>query len=161
MERYMSDHLKSESGIRRPRHIGLAASALVLVALATCAILVMSARAWIASSLLVTKQANAPAQAKPRPVRIGRELITIHPFGFEPAEITRSARPFLLEVQNRSGLREVSLRLDREAGNRLREVKVPRKELDWRAIQDLPPGRYLLTEEKHPAWLCRITITAR
>ncbi|MFN0113008.1 MAG: hypothetical protein ACKVZH_29460 [Blastocatellia bacterium] len=104
---------------------------------------------------------DAAPNGKSAPVHIARELVTIHPFGFEPAELTSPSSRFLLDVQNRSGLREVVLRLDRETGARLRQERVPRAKLDWRTVIDLPPGSYLLTEEKHPAWVCRITITAR
>lgn len=89
------------------------------------------------------------------------EVITIRPRGFDPPEIVRTHGRFTLMVENRSGVEEVSLRLDREAGSRLHNVRVERKQLDWRQGVDLPPGTYILTEENHPEWVCRITITPR
>lgn len=94
-------------------------------------------------------------------MRVETEVLTIRPTGFEPSELTRPQGRFLLAVNNRSGLAEVNLRLDRVAGNRLREVRVPRNKLDWREFVELPPGRYLLTEAGQPNWVCSITITAR
>jgi hypothetical protein len=80
--------------------------------------------------------------------------------GFEPKEINRPKGQFLLVVHNRSGVEEVNLRLDHEAGNRLHEVRVGRDRLDWRAPLDLHPGQYVLTEAGHPGWICRINVTA-
>lgn len=89
------------------------------------------------------------------------ELITINPTGFEPKEITRPKGEFILAVDNRSGLGEVFLQLERALpGDHLKDVRVSRKQLDWRERVDLDPGRYLLTEANHPGWACSITITA-
>jgi hypothetical protein len=93
--------------------------------------------------------------------RLEAELVTIKPSGFEPAEITRPQGSVLLAIYNRSGLEEVNLRLEVESGPRLREVRVPRKRLDFKEIVDLHPGRYRLTELNHPEWNCTITVTAR
>jgi hypothetical protein len=91
---------------------------------------------------------------------IEAELVTVTPHGFEPQEITRPPGPFLLMLDNHSGLRQVNLHLSREAGARLREVPVPREQPNWSEVIALPPGRYVLTEADHPGWLCRLTITA-
>lgn len=88
-------------------------------------------------------------------------LITIRPQGFEPAEITRPKGNLFIVVENRSGLDSVTLRLDREAGARLKEVQVPLSKLDWYEGFDLTPGRYVLTEAAHPDWVCRINVTAQ
>jgi hypothetical protein len=148
-----------EAGIRHLRRIRLAAAVLILFILITSTVLALKAWARFNSTSLPTGRTTVATQNQPQPVRIARALVTIRPFGFEPADITRPAGPFLLEVHNRSGLREVVLRIDREAGNRLYEERVPRRKLDWRTIVNVPPGRYLLTEEGHPTWVCRITIT--
>lgn len=94
-------------------------------------------------------------------VPMGWELITVQPGGFEPKEITRPAGPFLLLVDNRSGIPDLALQLDHEAGNRLRAVRVARHKLDWQEKFDLAPGTYTLTEASNPGWACRITITPR
>ena len=64
----------------------------------------------------------------------------------------------MLFVDNRSGLEEVTLRVDRVAGPRLHEVRVPREMLDWNEEINLTPGQYVLTEASHPDWVCRITV---
>jgi hypothetical protein len=136
------------------------------LALLTAALLIIAfvanASGWLAKPAS-TKTAGGENQTQTNPttVRIETELVTIRRHGFEPQEITRPADPFVLAVENRSGLEEVALRLDRADGNRLKEVNVPRKKLNWRDAFDLPPGRYVLTEANHPDWVCNITITAK
>ena len=88
------------------------------------------------------------------------ELIDLRQSGFEPREITRPAGRFLLGVNNRTGLTDLSLVLvdgsGRSAsGKRLVNLKT------WRQVLDLPPGAYALREADHRDWVCRITITGR
>lgn len=108
---------------------------------------------------------TAPPSAVPqrsRPIAdFEAELITITPHGFEPREITRPQGRFLLMVDNRSGLAATALALTSEAGQRTREMRVPREEPNWSEPVELPPGRYVLTEAEHPRWSCRITITTQ
>ena len=89
------------------------------------------------------------------------ELITIRPTGFEPKEITRPPGRFLLGVDNKSGLDEVALRLNRDIGSNLRLQRLPKRRRSWREMVDLIPGDYLLSEANHPEWVCHIKITAR
>jgi hypothetical protein len=138
----------------------------LLIALLTATLVstafAMSASGWFAKPASTeTAGGKSQTQTQPTPARIETELVTIRRHGFEPQEITRPAGPFFLAVENRSSLEEVTLRLDRVGGNRLREVNVPRKKLDWRDALDLPPGHYVLTEANHPEWVCNITITAK
>ena len=89
------------------------------------------------------------------------ELITIEPHGFEPAEITRPQGRFLLAIDNRSGLEDIQLRLERAEGGRVPSLEARNRRLSWREEVDLPPGRYVIKETDHPEWSCLITITAR
>jgi hypothetical protein len=106
-----------------------------------------------------------PSLARPAPpsnIQIEKfeiEVITIRPAGFEPQEITRPRGLFGIAVENRTGLPEVLLRLDREGGERVQEAQVTRQKLNWKQGLDLPPGQYVLTEANNPDWVCRITIT--
>ena len=104
------------------------------------------------SAIASTVQQSASIQA---------EVVTIQPTGFEPREITRPKGFFLLAVENRSGLQTIQLRLDREAGARLRDLHIPGNRHDWKDGLDLPPGRYVLSEAYHPDWSFVLTITAR
>src|SRR5713226_2820831 len=96
-------------------------------------------------------EAVTPGTAqRQRPIaNIEAELVTVTPHGFEPRQITRPPGPFLLMLDNRSGLGQVNLHLSREAGARLRDVPVPREQPDWSEVIALPPGRYVLTEADH------------
>lgn len=139
----------------------LAITAIALVGIAAAAFSVAQAvrtRSVATGTLNVESQVQS-AVPKPTPLQV--ELVTITPRGFEPAAISRSGGRFLLSVDNRSGLDEVTLRIDRVAGDRLREARVPRKELDWSEVADLTPGQYVLTEASHPQWVCRFTIAER
>jgi hypothetical protein len=88
-------------------------------------------------------------------------LVTIFPGGFNTTQITSPAIPFFLLIENRSGLSEVSLRLDRVASSRLRTAAVQREQPDWADLMDLSPGDYVLSEANHPDWICHITVTPR
>ena len=107
-------------------------------------------------------QPSAPvarAQANNPRKRVETEIITVLPHGFDHEEITRPHGEFVLMVDNRSGIDDITLRLDREAGNRLKEVQFRGEEIDWNDVVDLSPGTYVLSEANHPDWVCRITIT--
>ena len=87
-------------------------------------------------------------------------MIDLRPSGFEPRDVTRPAGRFLLGVNNRTGLADLSFVLVHESGRsvggkRLNKLKT------WRQVLDLHPGRYVLREANHRDWLCRITITER
>jgi hypothetical protein len=101
----------------------------------------------------VTQQ--APVKAK----LTDSVLVTIFPGGFNRTQITSPAIPFFLLIENRSGLSEVSLRLDRVAGSRLRTAAVEREQPNWADLLDLSPGEYVLSEANHPDWICHITVT--
>lgn len=95
-------------------------------------------------------------------IQVQAVRITIRPTGFEPNEITYPARPFLLAIDNQSGLDQISLQLEQVVAvgppqsvhNTVLSLRKSRK----REITNLPPGQYVLKEANHPTWLCRITI---
>jgi hypothetical protein len=103
---------------------------------------------------------HTAVQDKKKSRAVETELITLRPNGFEPAEITRPAGEFILMIENRGGL-PADLRLSRETGEHIHEIKSSREEPDWNELLDLHPGHYALTEANHPEWMCHITITAR
>lgn len=93
--------------------------------------------------------------------RVETESITIEPHGFEPAEITRPYGRFRLGVDNRSGLEDIQLRLERADGGTVPALESRKRRLSWHEEVDLPPGRYVIRETNHPEWTCLITITSR
>ncbi len=99
------------------------------------------------------------APQPPNDERVEVEVITVRASGFEPSAITRPQGRFMLAINNHTGLGELSLRLDRVRGNRLHEVRMPKGRIRWNHVFNLPPGDYLLSEENHPEWACRIKMT--
>ena len=89
------------------------------------------------------------------------ERVTVRPAGFEPAQITRPAGEFILAADNLSGLRELTLVLERENGERIRERRLTAEQFKWKARLDLPPGRYVIRELNHPEWRFTLTVTPR
>jgi hypothetical protein len=139
---------------------------LIVFPLALITASVVSGRAWFKSLEDVLSSAPAPnsqalnvPQSETRPDRVEAEVITVLPSGFQPSEITRPRGQFLILVDNQSGFDDVTLRLSKVAGQRLRELKQTEKEKVMRQLEDLPPGEYQLTAAEHPDWVCRITIT--
>jgi hypothetical protein len=119
---------------------------------------------------LTRKSAALPEPKSPKVAVVGAEqnrttlveseVVTITRRGFEPVSITRPEGRFILMIEN-PNWQLLNLRLSREAGQSLKEVRASRQEPNWNDILDLQPGRYLLTEQNHPEWTCLIIITAR
>ncbi|HJS23764.1 MAG TPA: hypothetical protein VJ751_05285 [Pyrinomonadaceae bacterium] len=102
-------------------------------------------------------RASNPIQSSP----LETELITITPAGFEPAEIARPQGRFMLAIDNRSGLEEVDLYLERETEGRVNLAFSRKGKLAWRDTFDFPPGVYILRAANDESWRCRISITPR
>jgi len=134
------------------RHIRFLLSIFLLLSLATLIVAHLNG-----GNLPLTEAASSPEQRPQLPVQA--ELVTITPAGFEPAEITRPPGKFLFAIDNRSGMDELDLYLERETGGRV-NVSLSRKgRLAWREALDLTPGTYLLRASHDESWRCRITIT--
>lgn len=126
--------------------------------------IVFAGRMWLRpsnSSPAVMPASSLPQNPKGQKQPVESAMITLRTFGFEPKEITRKAGRFFIRVENVSGFREINLRLDREAGPRLKDALLPKGKFDWQDVVDLTPGTYLLTVTNNPKWVCRITITPR
>ena len=148
---------------------------ILFLAAVVVAVIAVSARAFIGSSEHPVKAPptapSKPARSQEQPPaqmqtaitlpRLEAEHITITPTGFEPSEITRPAGQILLAVNNRSGLDDVTIRVDIEGGLRVAQAHESRTRLSWRGAVTLLPGRYVITEANHPDWVCRIIVTAQ
>ena len=89
---------------------------------------------------------------------IGSEAITITRQGFQPKEIRRAPGKFFLQVENRSGVNPLVLRVSALGGGTLKEFSVTSEQLDWADEVNLPAGQYTVTEVNH-GWTCNLTIT--
>lgn len=139
-------------------------AAVIIAVLIGYASLALSARVTRAggenqAGMLVTSRETPATVRNSQRRRLEAEILTISPSGFQPVEIARREGKFFLVVDDTSGLPELSLRLDREHGERVHAVRIRREDRTLSHQLDLNPGRYVLTETNHPDWICRITIT--
>lgn len=154
------------SGVALPNSTRLKSKTSLVVAVALLlAGLTVAAEAWSVAGRAEPPRFSSPEDITPVAVpasapSVAPQLlrITIRPTGFDPAEVSISQGRFTLAVDNRSGLRELTFRLDREGAGRLREVRMPRERLSYREVIDPPPGVYVLTEADHPTWVCRVRV---
>ena len=93
--------------------------------------------------------------------RIPSEQVTLYSKGFRPVQITRPSGHFLLALDNRSGVDDIVLRLERLGLNYLKRGRFSRTKLRQREVLDLEAGQYLLLVEGHPEWTCSLTIIGR
>jgi hypothetical protein len=140
--------------------IGVASTALAFVSMRTKTVTASTPRRKDALEATSSRSASSLIDGNSQRERVETELITIFSKGFEPAEITRPAGKFILAVDNRSGIEEVELQLNRQEGGRVHAVRVRRTSPEWRVTVDLRPGAYVLSEAGHANWNCRITITS-
>jgi hypothetical protein len=126
-------------------------------------------------AVLLTIWFTLPCAAQLRDVQlsastpVGGELLLLTPQGPVPSEITRRAGPFLLMVENHSGVFELDVMLTKgEKFARKKDGALPselRKSQHrngrWNQTQllDLEPGTYYLTPNGRESWAVKLTIT--
>lgn len=99
-----------------------------------------------------------PSTAPRKKEILGYAVVTLTRAGFEPAEITHDGRRFFLMIDNQSGLSDLTIRIDPEHGNRIREVSQPTDQRKWVDEMDLPPGKYHISTPNRPGWVCQLTV---
>lgn len=109
----------------------------------------------------VVSRVPGAATAPPQDDDTQVKLVTITSGGFEPVELLVTQKSFLLAIENRSRLDEVSLRLSQADSSNLAATSLSRVRLQWNHLFTLPQGEYLLTEDAHPDWVCKITVKPR
>ena len=136
---------------------------LIITRISRFRILLCACLLFVSGGLILGRWKTPPA-GQPQIASEGKpeaEIITVTPAGFEPTEITRPRGPFVLAVDNRSGLDALALYLELENGSRVNTQLTRRGKLAWRELVDFPPGTYLLRAANDETWSCRITLTAR
>ena len=128
---------------------------LILLSIALMA-LVLSVRGRLnKNAWLVVKPERVSKSSKQR---VEGEVIALRATGFEPQQLTRSARPFLLLLNNYSLLPVAKLQVERMDGVIIRTISLSDKTRTWSDVIDLPPGNYRLSEATHSHWFCQITL---
>ena len=115
-----------------------------------------SSRSALRSDVPVTQSLTTIADSA-----VEVEVLRLDRRGFEPAEIRRPMGRFMLAITNRSEEQQLSLEINRVAGQRIRAVDMTRGQARSLENLDLPSGEYLLSETNHPRWKCRIVISPR
>jgi len=114
-----------------------------------------------------TEGGAQPAPSQAQGPHVEAELITFRLSGFDPAEVRRPPGPFILEVENVSGVDLGTLRLESEQdapqtpARPLAQARMQRERFNWTQTLELPPGSYILRRADDPAHVCRIVIAPR
>ena len=85
-------------------------------------------------------------------------LLALLPEGFESSELQLAPGDYIFIIGNRTGLSDVSVRLDREGAGRVAAVTLGGRQRDWKQRMKLTTGTYLVTANDNPVWTCRITV---
>jgi hypothetical protein len=85
-------------------------------------------------------------------------LLALRPEGFETSEMQLDPGDYVFIIGNRTGLRDVSVRLDREGIGRIATAMVGGKQKDWKQRIKLTTGVYVVTANDNPNWTCRIVV---
>jgi hypothetical protein len=85
-------------------------------------------------------------------------LLALLPHGFETNEMHLDAGDYMFIIGNRTGLKEVNVRLDREGRDRVGEALVGGRQRDWKQRFKLTPGNYIVSADNNPDWNCRIVV---
>jgi hypothetical protein len=85
-------------------------------------------------------------------------LLALLPHGFENTEMHLDAGDYVFIIGNRTGLREVDVRVDREGKERVASAAVGGRKRDWKQRLKLTPGTYVVTANDNPDWTCRIVV---
>ena len=85
-------------------------------------------------------------------------LLALLPEGFDPREMQLAPGDYVFIVGNRTGLREINIRLDREGVARVAVATLAGRQKDWKQRMRLTTGTYLITANDNPEWSCRIVV---
>jgi hypothetical protein len=95
------------------------------------------------------------------------EVVVLTPEGFQPSQINRRIGPFILRVDNRTGIEEIEVTIFQQGGTldgpgggggMIDSATIGGGQIDWNSEYDLAPGTYVLGVTGHPDWVCPITI---
>lgn len=122
--------------------------------------------AWIVCHLLTALALSTCLQAQEAsPQRVRVLELALRPHGFDAESITVPEGPLRLVINNRAGLKELSLRLEKQergVTTALRQEQHARsKGVPWTHALTLTPGTYVLRDLRHARWVCEIVVTPK
>jgi hypothetical protein len=85
-------------------------------------------------------------------------LLALLPEGFETSEMRLAPGDYVFIIGNRTGLREVDFRLDRDRNARVAAATLPGRQKDWKQRIRLTTGTYVVTANDNAEWSCRIVV---
>jgi hypothetical protein len=162
-----------------PSHLKARVRLVCVLAAVAVLVLTASANAWRLSRAIysstpvpvsnarssVVKAAPNALSSVPSPLEV--EVVTVRPTGFEPSQITRPPGPYILLIENRSGLDYVTLNLSyltvpsnpltKAFPTSIFQVQMPRGQMDWTTVIPGTPGQYSLKESNHSNWSCSVS----
>jgi len=157
MLRYVRSYLTSTK-------LSLATTAITLITLTVLALIGVTAYALATSGAALPAGHAAVPRERSDGDSLQAELLTVRPTGFDPVEVMRAPGPFLLVVENRSGVDLGTLQLlpvadGSQPGAPLFEESIGKGQENWSRRVDLPTGVYVLKQADEPGWTCQITVT--
>lgn len=93
-------------------------------------------------------QENTPSQLT---IRFSNE-------GLSPASAAVTAGKIFLKVENQRPLERLTLRINRQGGELIREIALPDKATEWNTELELGVGQYVVSETSRTAGSCVITV---
>jgi hypothetical protein len=85
-------------------------------------------------------------------------LLALLPEGFDNKEMQLEPGEYLLIIGNRTGLRDVNVRFDRQGNERIGAGVVDGRQRNWKKRLKLSTGSYVVTANDNPDWTCRIVV---
>jgi hypothetical protein len=125
------------------------------IAIIACALVVLAVGA------LITLRTGRKAESTQASKQLEAELVSVREWGFEPTLIKRPSGPFILRVENRSGLQAINVMLMNEDGTVVRKIPLSINLLNWTDRLDLPPGKYSLRQNDESELKCQIQIMSQ
>ena len=158
----------------RSKNPGAKRKGLIPTSVAVAAAVVLAGFATLAynkpATPIATRKAPEPAAATLKASRgkglavqtdtpaVEVEVVVLTPDGFQPSQISRPVGPFILQVDNRTGMEQIEVTIFQTGAGMIDRARIGSGQIDWNNEYDLAPGSYTLSESSHPAWVCPITI---
>lgn len=118
--------------------------------------LLLCASVILAATLAPAQQVSSTTQTSP--AGTPSVFIQIRADRMEPSSLSVKAGPIIFLVQNRSSAPNITLRLDRTGGGNVNAASLQPNQHHYLQAYYLLPGTYVLSEAKHKAWTCTITV---